>query len=439
MATAVIMPRQGQSVETCLVTQWFKNVGDTVEAGDILFAYETDKAAFDEESKVSGELLAIFFEAGDEVPVLENVCVIGKPGESFDVLKPKGTKDVSKEQSSASPVQSESSHRDPVKPVTTRDATDLKKRISPRARRKAMELGVSLEDVRGTGPRQRILEKDILQNFGNRPRITPLARQMMEKDKLVYDAEKMGRGSRVTTKDLSSPLKDNGYQKKPHSRMRQIIAQNMHRSLQQSAQLTHHISADARKLLHLRKIVKDAPGEYKDITLNDMVCYAVVRSLLACPEMNAQYHDDAVWQYASVHLGIAVHTERGLMVPTLMQAETYSLQELSDQLKILASACQTGHVDPDLLNPQSGTFTVSNLGAYGIELFTPVLNLPQVGILGVNTIQLKPVDIGNGSFGFVPHIGLSLTYDHRAIDGAPASSFLGSLKEQIESFNPGIE
>ena len=439
MATPVIMPRQGQSVETCLITRWFKAVGDAVNEGDLLFSYETDKAAFDEESKVSGEMLAVFFEEGEEVPVFENVCVIGRKGEAVDALKP--SKDAIREEdhTSGTPVVEASRIHGNETTAMSESRPGHSLRISPRARRKAAELGLSLDGIRGTGPKQRIIERDVLAQSANHPKITPLARQMIEKDRMTYDAGRFGRGSRVTSKDLMAPGSDAGYRKIPHSRVRQIIAENMQRSLQSAAQLTHHLGADARNMLSLRQRIKEAPGTYQDITLNDMVCYAVVQSLLAFPEMNAQWHTDATWQFHSVHLGMAVQTDRGLMVPVLQNAETYTLRTMSVKLKELARACQEGQVDPDLLNPQAGTFTVSNLGAYGIEMFTPVLNLPQIGLLGVNTIQPRPTDLGDGVFGFVPHIGLSLTYDHRAIDGAPASAFLKSIKEQIESFHYSID
>ncbi len=175
-------------------------------------------------------------------------------------------------------------------------------------------------------------------------------------------------------------------------------------------------------------------GYTYNITLNDMICFAVIRALKKHPEANAHFLGQQMRIFNRVHLAIAVDTERGLMVPVLKNASDLSLEGLSRQLKELAAQCQKGGVNPELLAAEAASFTVSNLGAYAVEMFTPVINLPQVGILGVNTIISRPVDLGLGSFGFVPYLGLSLTYDHRALDGAPASRFLKTIKEEIEQF-----
>jgi pyruvate dehydrogenase E2 component (dihydrolipoamide acetyltransferase) len=216
--------------------------------------------------------------------------------------------------------------------------------------------------------------------------------------------------------------------------MRKIIASAMHHSLQNSAQLTHHLSANASAMLQLRKEVKlrmDKGYRY-NITLNAMVCYAAIRAIKHHPGANAHFLGDSIRKFDQVNLGLAVDTDRGLMVPALLQADRYTLPELSTQLKGLAEASKKGSVSPDLLVPDAATFTISNLGNYGVEIFTPVINLPQVAILGVNTIIQRPATLADGSFGFQPFIGLSLTYDHRAIDGGPATLFLATIKEEIE-------
>ncbi len=444
MATPVIMPRQGQSVESCIITQWLKNKGDNVVVGDILFSYETDKAAFDEESTVAGTLLEAFFEEGDEVPVLTNVCVIGSEGEGIDEFRPVSG-DVS-EESKAEPEdgKKETTLDETKEPVAAVPASG-KLRISPRARRKAIEKGIVVENISGTGPKGRVIERDIVAAEVSQPAITPLARKKMEVDHMAYDAAKFSKGDRVTSKDLynagqKATAYSGEFNRVPLSNIRKIIADAMQRSLLNSAQLTHHLSADARLMLELRSWVKTEKesGKVPNITLNDMVCYATIKALQSNPEANAHFTGDAILQFTPVHLGMAVDTERGLMVPVLKNAQDYSLSGLSRSLKRIAEQCQTGKIDPDLLSPEAATFTVSNLGVYGVEMFTPVLNLPQVGILGVNTITPRPADTGGGILGFVPHIGLSLTYNHQAIDGAPASRFLKSIKDEIEKFDPVI-
>ena len=211
----------------------------------------------------------------------------------------------------------------------------------------------------------------------------------------------------------------------------------MHASLQNSAQLTHHMSADVRSLLEARQKIKNklaADKSQQDITLNDMVCWCVIRALGKFPEANSHFLDDRIKTFNNVHLGLAVDTPRGLMVPAVRYADGMDLVKLSKELKSVADACKKGSINPELIQSAAATFTVSNLGNYGVEMFTPVINLPQAAILGVCTIINRPASIGNNIFAFVPYIGLSLTYDHRAIDGGPATLFLKEIKDQIEAF-----
>jgi pyruvate dehydrogenase E2 component (dihydrolipoamide acetyltransferase) len=197
------------------------------------------------------------------------------------------------------------------------------------------------------------------------------------------------------------------------------------------------MSADVRRLLEARRKVKAgiADGtEKQDITLNDMVCWCAIRALEKFPEANSHFLGETIKTFHKVHLGLAVDTPRGLMVPAVKNADEMDLRQLSRELKSVAEACRKGNINPELIQSTSASFTVSNLGNYGVEMFTPVINLPQAGILGVCTIINRPADLGNNTFGFIPYIGLSLTYDHRAIDGGPATTFLKEIKEQIEKF-----
>jgi pyruvate dehydrogenase E2 component (dihydrolipoamide acetyltransferase) len=211
----------------------------------------------------------------------------------------------------------------------------------------------------------------------------------------------------------------------------------MHESISTSAQLTHHMSADVRKLLVLRSRVKAEldKGSDVNITLNDMICFAVIRALELFPQINCHFTGTSLREFKKVHLGLAVDTPRGLMVPAIQNADDFSLKGLSARLREVAEQCRKGNVNPEMLASTAASFTVSNLGNYGVEMFTPIINLPQVAILGVNTIIYRPADLGNGIFGFIPVIGLSLTYDHRAVDGGPATLFLKEIKNQIENFN----
>jgi pyruvate dehydrogenase E2 component (dihydrolipoamide acetyltransferase) len=407
MATPVIMPKQGQSVETCIITTWLKKKGETVQKGDILFSYETDKAAFDLESNADGILLDVFYDEGAEVPVLVNVAVIGTAGEETEAYRPGNLTDtpskptVMQTEKTAVPFTAAISGTSPTE--------DGKVRISPRAKRLADEKGLNYNNITGSGPNNRIIVRDIEEALSG---ITK-------------------------TPDVRRPVPDAGFTEQPLSNVRKMIAKAMHSSIQNSAQLTHHMSADVRNILEARRKIKSglADGTVKqDITMNDMICWCVIKALKKFPEANSHFLDDRIRTFNNVHLGIAVDTPRGLMVPVIKNADAMDIVQLSGELKSAAEACRKGNINPELLQSNAASFTVSNLGAYGVEMFTPVINLPQAGILGVCTIIHRPADLGNGTMGFIPVIGLSLTYDHRAIDGGPATLFLKEVKEQIEKF-----
>ncbi len=449
MANAVIMPRQGQSVESCILTEWYKSVGEPVSKGDLLFAYETDKAAFEEEAPEDGILLVHFYEAGDEVPVLLNVAVIGAEGEDFEVFRPEGAAAVITEAGSEPERIAEEAGSPATETVSAPELGSNGSPISPRARKLAKEKRVVREALRGTGPGGRIIERDVVEAIRQGKVLTPLAQKKKEAEGLTIPCDRPDCG-KYKAGDLVAPSAASAvagstegtgtFSDEPLSNIRKIIAGAMHRSLQNSAQLTHHLSANAASMLQLRREVKvrQEGGYPYNITLNDMVCYAVVQGLLLHRGANAQFLGEHIRMFDQVNLGLAVDTDRGLMVPALLNADRYSLPELSVHLKEIAENSKKGSISPDLLVPEAATFTVSNLGNYGVEMFTPVINLPQVGILGVNTIIQRPTTLADGSFGFQPFIGLSLTYDHRAIDGGPATLFLAEIKKQIEQLSPDL-
>ena len=511
MAIAVVMPRQGQSVESCIITKWHKSKGESVKTGDLLFSYETDKAAFDEEAKEDGVLLEIFFSEGDEVPVLENVAVIGQSGDGYEELIPSGFagNDNKSAETKISDGKGITSERETVtdreatpgtEPVPEREVTpgtradreppaapgeetkvlagdgrtgvppddsktvgqtdDSKTRgqsgegrtgdqsgdgsrdvagekgrlrASPLARKLAREHNLTLEKIQGTGPQGRIIERDIKDAAASLREGVDYTESRERQVLQSTDPPEYKTG--MPAGPAKRPEGEGDFTDIKLSNMRRIIAGKMEQSLQNSAQLTHHMSADARKMLAWRKEIKaekDKPG-VADIGINDMVCYAVIRALKKHSFMNAHFTGTALRQFSKVHLGIAVDTERGLMVPVVRNADDLNAGGLAEKIKTLAGECRKGSVDPGLLASEAASFTITNLGAYGVEMFTPVLNLPQVGILGVNTITYRPADLGDGAIGFIPVIGLSLTYDHRAVDGAPASLFLAEVKKEIEN------
>lgn len=454
MATVVIMPKQGQSVESCILTEMKKKKGDAVAAGDILFSYETDKASFEEEAKISGTVLEIFFSDGDEIPVLTNVMVIGNPGEPTEMFRPGSEgRDQPADTPSGATLPSPSSTpaaavlRQPsdasaatFAPAANSQSTAVDAAISPvspRAKVLAGKNAIQAETLAGTGPHGRVIERDVQAAIAAAPKTTPLAKAVIKETGGALPETGSGLAGAVKGADIGvkNPIYASDSVVKPLTNMRKIIAKSMHASLQNSAQLTHHLGADARNIMALRKKAKKAmqDGYPADVTINDFVCFAVIKALKKFPQANAHFLGDSVRLFSKVHLGLAVDTERGLMVPTVRNADDLSVQGLSSQLKEVANACKKGSIAPDLLSPEAASFTVSNLGNYGVEMFTPVINLPQVAILGVNTIVPRPKNFGDGVYGFAPYMGLSLTYDHRALDGGEATRFLKQIAVEIEN------
>ena len=421
MATLVIMPRQGQSVESCVITEWKKKKGDKVAEKDVLFSYETDKSAFDEEATVSGTLLEVFAADGDDVPCLEPVCIIGEPGEDISAL----LEQVKNTHPTAAPVEAAPAPAPApsapavAAPAPAAEAAPAERsgdgfvRISPRARRLAEKTGADISAAVPTGPMGRIIERDI---------------------NAVLD-----RGLTRTPAEAApqaAAMPDVAYEDKKLPNIRKVIAKAMHSSLAEMAQLTLNSSFDATEILSLRAAVK-ASGESMglgNITLNDIVLFAVAKTLPGHPDLNANYFADkeTVRYFRHVNLGVAVDTPRGLLVPTVFNADTLTLPELSARVKDLISGAKAGSLNPDLLS--GGSFTVTNLGSLGVESFTPVINPPQTGILGVDCMTRR-VKLVNGENVFYDAMGLSLTFDHRVIDGAPAARFLKDLCFNLEHFS----
>ena len=476
MANVVIMPKQGQSVESCIVTEFKKKPGDKVVAGDILFSYETDKASFEEEAKVEGTVLAVFFKDGDEIPCLTNVMVIGTPGESFAEFNPAGAAGQPEAPTAGqheAPAGAASAAEGPLNKLTgpsvaagspegaavPADGTSPKTSVteagiaasegaaansgavSPRARKLAEEKGVNLAQVAGTGPYGRVIERDVQAVAVN---LSGLAKARMAEGGMAAPAAGSGLAGTVKAGDLKvwkanhTDIAGEGaeFEVVKMSNMRKLIAKSMYNSLQNSAQLTHMLGADARKVQALRKKAKKAFEEGRidaNITINDFVCYAVIKALKKFPNLNSHCLGDAMRLFKAVNLGCAVDTERGLMVPAIPHADELNIIGLSKQLKKTADDAKKGCVNPDLLSPEAASFTVSNLGGFGVEWFTPIINVPQSAILGVCNIVLRPKDIGGGVVALVPYMGLSLTYDHRAVDGGEATRFLKQIAVEIEN------
>lgn len=404
MAIAVLMPKQGQSVESCLIINWIKKKGDKVKAEEPICEVETDKAVFEVEAPEAGTILKIFYKEGDDVPVLNTIAIIGQPGEKIDHLILKKTVSVSKEE-----------YVENQKAKTPDESTKKTKPsfgdglipISPVARRFAEKKGIDFSKLTGSGPGGRIVKKDI-------------EKALSEGEPLIPS---------TVSKEFFGPLKEI-----PVEGVRKIISERMLTSLQSTAQLTLNTSADASSLLSSRQWLKSSPVKLglNKITINDLVLYTVIKTLTKYKALNAHFFKEKILEFEHIHLGFAVDSPRGLMVPIIHNAHLLSLKEISKEARRLSTACQEETILPDELN--GGTFTVTNLGTMGIESFTPILNIPQVAILGVCSISLKPI-MKDNEIKFIPHMGLSLTFNHQAVDGAPAAKFLQELNIVIANFD----
>ena len=430
MATLVIMPRQGQSVESCVITEWKKKKGDAVAEGDILFSYETDKSSFDEPATVSGTLLEVFAEDGDDVPCLEPVCIIGNPGEDISALMPKANGEAAPAEEASAEEKKEETKKEEVVVVTESADKDGMMKISPRAKNLANKTYADLSQATPTGPEGRIIERDVNRLLDNGQRLTPEQYETFMKTGVAPTAE----AAPVAEAPAAAAAPVAEYEDVKLSNVRKVIAKSMHESLSSMAQLTLNASFDATQIMEYRALLKknaEAMG-LNNVTFNDMVLFAVAKTLKNHKDCNAHFLGDKMRYFSNVNLGIAVDTERGLLVPTVFKADEMSLNELSGNAKKVIKAAQGGSISPDLLSGAS--FTVTNLGSMGVESFTPVINPPQTCILGVCNITRRVKEV-NGENVFYDAMGLSLTFDHRALDGAPAARFLKELCNNLENFN----
>ena len=423
MAEAVVLPKLGNTVESAIILAWHVAAGDPVQAGDLLCEIETDKATLEVESSASGVLLARLYHEGDEVPVLSNIAVVGQDGESFAEFMP--LTPAAKEE----PAPDWTGARQSKVSASSIPQLNQPVFISPRALNLAQRRGIEIDSLAGSGPDGRIIERDIEAAIGKRVKVSPVAQAMLDSGDFEL-ADNLQTGRRVGKTDLVPTDRDDAVVEIPLKGARKIIAKRMLESLQTTAQLSLNATADARALQAFRRRLKESDESLglRDVNINDLLLFTAARTLPAFPELNALFENDTIYQHKAIHLGVAVDTERGLLAPVIPHADAMTLKQIAAEAHRLAEACRVGKARPDELT--GGTFTVSNLGALGIESFTPVLNPPQVGILGVGSINLKPVQSGD-DIEFVPHIGFSLTINHQVVDGAPAARFLAQLSANL--------
>lgn len=442
MATIVVMPQLGNSVESCIIVEWMIAEGDTVAVDQTLASIETDKSTMEVPSTAEGTVLKLLWEEGDEVPVKDPLIIVGEPGEDISGLVPGG--DAAPAEAAAAPAEQAAAPEAAAPAFATERATGA---VSPRARALAASNGLDASSIaEGSGPHGRVIERDVAAAIAAGPVLTSAARAAG-----VSAAEGTGIGGRVSVADagrapeaapaaaVAAPAAAADFPgastSAPLKGVRKVVAKRMMESLTSTAQLTLNTTANAAGILAMRKKVKNADESLglNKITLNDLVCFAVSRTLLKYPVFNAHLEDGVLTEFEQVHLGFACDTPRGLLVPVIRSAQALGLKAFSDEAKRLAGGAIEGSLSPEFLS--GGTFTVSNIGSFGIETFTPVINLPQTAILGVGAITPRPAVAADGTIGVEQRLNLSLTIDHQVIDGADGARFLRDLVAAIENID----
>lgn len=456
MAVEVIMPKAGSEMEEGEIVQWFKNEGDHVEEGEVLLEIVTDKVNMEVEAEATGTLLKILAQAGDVVPVVQTIAWIGEPGEKIPGASESG------EVAPAETIIEKKVDYTPVKEVEKVDYSGL--RATPAARAYARKKGIDLSKVKGSGPKGRIHKDDVLDyKLNSKIKISPLAERIakiegintesivgtgpngkiMKADimAVLHGATKVEAAPKaeVAPKAPKAPKAPNENQwgvveTVPMSPMRKVISKRMSESYFSAPTFVVNVEVDMTELLALRKKVVDAIIEEtgKKATVTDFISLAVIKSLMKHPYVNASLSSDEKEMYLHhyVNLSIAVGMDSGLVVPVIKGADKMSLKELVVASKEITTKALNGKLKPDEM--ADSTFTISNLGMYGVKSFVPIINQPNTAILGVSATVPKPV-VYNGEVTVRPIMTLTLTADHRVVDGLEGAKFMKTLKEAIEN------
>ncbi len=445
MATRIMMPQAGQDITEGRVVRWLKAEGDAVKKGEPVCEVETEKVVFEVESPINGVLLKIVVPDGQKTKIFSTIGIVGEPGEVVDLGEFLAVEETKEKAIDVADIR---------RRLGENEAADTHKiKVSGRARKLAEKEGVDLSTVEGTGPDGRIVEKDIMRasagGAGVKIRMSPVARKMAkEKGIEVETIRGTGPGGRIVKTDVQRAIEEKtragvvarkpdapaGKEVKevvPIRGVRKVIFERMHQSLQHSAQLTVTMEVDATELVRLRRALGKGPEEERTrISYNAILVKILARVLEEHPRMNASVVDDEIWLWRSVNLGVAVDVEEGLVVPVVRDANKKDLMTIQDEMDKLAEKAKSKTLIPDDL--RGGTFTLTNLGFLDIEAFTPILNPPETGILGVGKILEKPL-VENGEIRVGRRMMLSLTFDHRIVDGADGGRFLKKVKTYIEN------
>ena len=435
MAEKVIMPKQGLQMTEGTITKWIVPENGNCVSGQPLFEMETDKLVITIDANVTGKLLKILAPEGTTVPITETIAIIGQDGEDISALLAQGKPSAAATPAAAAsvapaaaPAQTAGNNVAPVAaPAGPVFAT-------PRAKLRAEEKNMEVAQIAGSGPEGLIIERDVLAFTPQKA--TPLAKAVARQENVsVSDATGTGERGKVTRADIDaliaarkggSPEARRGTLV-PYEGKRKMIGDKMQESLRTHAQLSHQIKVDMTRAVELRESFKAAD---RKVSYNDFILLATARALMDFPVMNAELTDKGILRKDYVHLGMAVDTPSGLIVPVIRDADLMRLSEISACAAELADKAKHGKLVPSEYTGSS--FTVSNLGMFGLECFVPILNTPESGILGVGKIEKQPVVI-NDEIVIRPMMCLTLTYDHRVTDGAPAAQFLARVKQYLEN------
>ncbi|MCS6924674.1 MAG: 2-oxo acid dehydrogenase subunit E2 [Candidatus Binatia bacterium] len=402
MAVEVVMPKFGLTMIEGTIQRWFKAEGDEIRAGEPLFEVETEKVLYEVEAPVSGTVAKLLYPLEAVVAVGLPVAVIAEPGENVAEVAARYARDAAAAEVTGSV---------PVQAGTPQAPTGIGGRregapVTPAARKLAEEHKIDLSRVVGTGPGGRITREDV--------------------QKAIDDAARAP--APVTPPSPAPASAQPAARRIPLRGMRKVIAERMHKSLQTSAQLTITTEVDVTQLVDRRQEVQ---REFP-VTYTDFIVQACAHALKQHPRMNAVLDGDAILLQDHISVGIAVALEEGLIVPVIQNADQKSLKQIAQEARALAEKARANKLT--LEEVSGGTFTVSNLGMYGVDGFTPILNMPQTGILGVGRIVEKPA-IYRGEMTKRAMMILSLTFDHRVIDGAPAGAFLQTVADLLAHGN----
>ncbi|NSW79859.1 MAG: 2-oxo acid dehydrogenase subunit E2 [Chthonomonadetes bacterium] len=403
----VIMPKMGDGMSEGTILRWLKKEGDSVEVGDIIAEIETDKASVELPADVSGKLATIVAKEGETVPVGAVIAEILGEGEQPQVSTPAPAPTA---EAPAEPTPA------PHAEAPIREESPVQERVkaSPLARRIAQEAGIDLAMVRGTGPGGRIVERDVQQFIASR--------QAAPRPPIAEPA-------RPAAAVVETPALTGG---EPLSRMRRLIAERTTLTKQTVPHFYVTMDVDMTEAMALReKLNASLPEDAPKISVNDFVTKACALALARHPRVNALYQNERIYPSSEIHIGIAVALPDGLIVPVLRHCERKTLRQIATETRQLVEKARAGRLTPDEYT--GATFSISNLGMYGVDEFIAIINPPAVAILAVGAVQKQPVALDDDTVVVRPRMKVTISADHRALDGAVAAEFLRELKRILEN------